>query len=77
MIPIIIRRRDPEQRMARYYMVAIQYDLWAGPVLLREWGRIGSPGRIMIEDRPDAPPPELAARHLLAVKLRRGYGHTA
>ena len=53
----LIRRRDPARRMARFYSLAVQADLLAGWSLVREWGRIGSPGRVRVD-----PHAELADR---------------
>src|ERR1700749_131758 len=38
-------RRDPSRNMARFYTVGLQADLLDGWAVVREWGRIGSPGR--------------------------------
>jgi predicted DNA-binding WGR domain protein len=45
----LIHRRDPARRMARFYALAVQGDLLAGWSLVREWGRIGRPGRVKVD----------------------------
>jgi predicted DNA-binding WGR domain protein len=42
----LIHRRDPTRNMARFYALSVQADLLAGWTLVREWGRIGRPGRV-------------------------------
>ena len=44
----VLRRRNPARRMARFYGLSLQWTLgfgddWSAD-LIREWGRIGSPG---------------------------------
>jgi len=38
---------DPAQDMARFYLLDVQQDLFGQWWLVREFGRIGSPGRVM------------------------------
>ena len=52
-----LRRLEPDRNMARFYIMVLQPDLFGGVDLVREWGRIGSPGRVFIshhEDRDQA-----------------------
>ena len=37
---------DDDRNMRRFYRLSIVGDLFGGPILYREWGRIGSPGRL-------------------------------
>jgi len=41
----------PEQSMNRFYRASLQPDLFGGCSLIREWGRIGSGGRLRCDDR--------------------------
>jgi len=41
-------RRDQAQRMARFYTMHSAPTLFGGWDLVREWGRIGSPGTLRI-----------------------------
>jgi hypothetical protein len=41
-------RRDQERRMARFYTMHLAPTLFGGWDLVREWGRIGSPGTLRI-----------------------------
>jgi predicted DNA-binding WGR domain protein len=49
----IMRRRDPDRNMACFHTVALQADLLDGWAVVREWGRIGQPGRVTAERHPD------------------------
>jgi predicted DNA-binding WGR domain protein len=69
----LIRRRDPTRNMARFYALSVQADLLAGWTLVREWGRIGRPGRVRLDPHPDLTDAETAARRFEASKRRRGY----
>jgi predicted DNA-binding WGR domain protein len=33
--------------------MTVQRDLFGGASLIREWGRVGSPGKVRIEHHPD------------------------
>jgi predicted DNA-binding WGR domain protein len=41
--------------------------------LIREWGRIGSPGKVRADQYPDLTAAEFAARAMEVAKRRRGY----
>lgn len=72
----IIRRRDPERRMARFYAVQVQWALGLSgdhAHLIREWGRIGSPGTIRVEAFASAAEAEGRGAAIAAAKRRRGY----
>ena len=44
---IHLHRVDPTRNMARFYTMALQPTLFGDWALLREWGRIGSAGRLV------------------------------
>lgn len=50
---IYLTRVDPAKGMARFYAMYIQRDLFGGASLVREWGRIGSPGQVLTVPYPD------------------------
>ena len=68
-----IWRVDATRNMRRFYRMSVQPDLLGGASLVREWGRIGSRGRIMIEHHTDEGRAITALMKLAAVKRRRGY----
>ena len=70
---IRIERIDPEQNMRRFYRMRVQPDLFGGCNLVREWGRIGSAGRELIELFGDEGQAVDALLSMLKAKHRRGY----
>ena len=68
-----LRRIDPDRNMARFYTMRLQPTLFGDWSLLREWGRIGSSGRLVsgrfASEREAA---RAMATHLKA-KLSKGY----
>ena len=43
-------RIDPENNTRRFYAARVQATLFGTFALVREWGRIGSPGRMQSEE---------------------------
>jgi predicted DNA-binding WGR domain protein len=70
---ILIRRRDPNRRMARLYGLGMQADLLAGWALVREWGRIGRHGRVRADAYSELAVAEAVGQQLEAAKRRKGY----
>ena len=68
-----MRRIDPARNMRRFYRLSVQPDLFGGATLVREWGRIGLRGQMMIESHPDEGRAITALMKLAAIKQRRGY----
>ena len=71
---MLLFRRDPARRMARFYRLLMQRDLFGSATLIREWGRINSPGRVRIDAHPDEAAARTAAARLEILKRRKGYG---
>lgn len=68
-----LHRIDPARNMARFYCMSSTPSLFGDICLVREWGRIGRPGRIRI-DLYESAEEAIAAREALSlVKRRRGY----
>ena len=68
-----LHRIDADRNMARFYSMSVQPTLFGEWALLREWGRIGSAGRLV--SGPFASEQEAGramAQHVKA-KLSRGY----
>jgi predicted DNA-binding WGR domain protein len=42
-------RIDPARNMRRFYRLDVQPDLFGRGLLVRQWGRIGTGGRMMVE----------------------------
>lgn len=70
---IRLRREEPEKNTRRFYMMVVQRDLFGGASLVREWGRLGSPGRVQIDHHPDEGQAIDALANLMTVKRKRGY----
>lgn len=66
-------RIDPAQKMARFYSMTIQPNLFGGLSLVRNWGWIGSAGQMRIDLFNDEKEAEEAHDRLLVVKMKRGY----
>ena len=71
--PVHLQRIDPKRNMRRFYAAEIQPTLFGGVSVVRRWGRIGGPGRVMLEtfDREDEA--QAALTKLVTAKQRRGY----
>ena len=59
--------------MRRFYCLTVQPTLFGGASLIRDWGRIGTRGRTMIETFDKANGAEKAFDRLERTKRRRGY----
>jgi len=68
-----MRRVNPARNMRRFYRLSVQRDLFGGASLVREWGRIGFRGQVMMENHIDEGMAITALMKLAAVKQRRGY----
>ena len=68
-----MRRIDPARNMRRFYRLSVQRDLFGRARLVREWGRIGFRGQMMVETHPDEGKAVTAFMKLAEAKKRRGY----
>jgi predicted DNA-binding WGR domain protein len=62
-----------DDRAPRFYQLLLQPDLLGGWTLVREWGRLGSPGRVRSElfvGREEAEHALIAARD---AQIKKGY----
>lgn len=71
--PRCLERVDPTRNMARFYAISLEPTLFGDIALVREWGRIGRPGRRRLDLFPSVASAEAASARLQAVKERRGY----
>ena len=75
MIPIELYRLDPACNMYRFYLFAIEPDLFGGFRLLRQWGRIGGRGgQSKIAHYANGALAAEALQSQAKRKRRRGYG---
>jgi predicted DNA-binding WGR domain protein len=68
-----LERRDPVRHMARFYAVQVVPTLFGSWALVREWGRIGSPGTLRTDWFATEEEAETARARLVRQKIRRGY----
>ena len=66
-------RIHPERNEWRYYRLSVWPDLFGRALLVRHWGRIGTPGRIRLDPHPDGGAAVNALARLAYTKRRRGY----
>ncbi len=77
--PVHLRRIDPSRNMRRFYTLAIQPTLFGGASIIRNWGRIGTNGRLMVETFDSDGEATSASIRVERAKRRKGYrdGDTA
>lgn len=66
-------RIEPERNAFRFYRLAIWPDLFGGFSLAREWGRLGSPGKLRLDPYGSQVEAAAALSRLASAKRRRGY----
>ena len=64
-------KRDPARNQARFYRLGLTPTLFGDWALIREWGRIGRPGRRKTDYHPD----QVAAEKMMARLVRRRQRH--
>ncbi len=70
---LVLHRIDPEQSVARFYSLMIERDLFGRVVLVRNWGRIGTNGRELVEEFAGELEAGRALEAAAQAKRRRGY----
>jgi predicted DNA-binding WGR domain protein len=70
---VVLRRIEPDKRMARFYSLMIERDLFGTVRLVRNWGRIGTLGRERAEAFDNEFEARTALEALARTKRRRGY----
>ena len=70
---VYLEKRDPAKRQCRFYRIRVVQTLFGPWAMIREWGRIGSPGRIMESWYDSEQEAQGAGEKLLAQKTKRGY----
>ncbi len=72
---VMLRRIDPEQGVARFYLLMIERDLFGAVRLVRQWGPIGAmQGHELAQDFPTEEEALAALERLAAAKRRRSGG---
>jgi predicted DNA-binding WGR domain protein len=70
---LVLERREHAVNAARYYVLSVELTLFAQASLVREWGRIGSRGRRIVQLHGAPQLPVEALDKWLARKKRRKY----
>jgi predicted DNA-binding WGR domain protein len=73
LIGVTLRRIDPAKNMARFYAMDVQFDLFGATMLMKQWGRIGTGGRVAGEPYASVALALAALRRQAERKRRRGY----
>jgi len=68
-----LQRIRPQKNERRFYTVTITSDLFGQVVLLRNWGRVSTGGRLRWDLYPDISTAEASLRDLARRKRQRGY----
>ena len=70
---LVLHRTEPGQVVARFYSLMIERDLFGRVVLVRNWGRIGTNGRELVEEFASEIDAGLALEAQALAKRRRDY----
>jgi predicted DNA-binding WGR domain protein len=72
-MPVELRRVDPARNMRRFYRLDVQPDLFGRVLLMKQWGRVGTGGRMMMESYESTDLAADALERQADRKRRRGY----
>jgi predicted DNA-binding WGR domain protein len=72
---VILYRIDSKRNMRRFYRLDVQPDLFGFWLLVREWGRIGSTGRMQLASFQSEREAYSALERARRGKVRRRYEH--
>jgi predicted DNA-binding WGR domain protein len=70
---IYLERHDAKQNMHRFYQLFVMPGLFDDWSLVKEWGRVGSPGTVRKEWFTTEQEAELASQKLSIKKIKKGY----
>lgn len=70
---LYLKREDLTHNMRRFYVMTVQRDLFGGVSLIREWGRVGSAGKVMISYHRDEGQAVNVLSDIARSKHKRGY----
>ncbi len=73
MSAVRLEKHVPEKNQFRFYLLRLAPTLFGEWSLVREWGRIGQQGRIVLDTFATAGEAEAALEAKRAEKQRRGY----
>jgi predicted DNA-binding WGR domain protein len=70
---LVLHQIDPNRGVARFYSLMVERDLFGTVRLVRNWGRIGTSGREIVEVFAGGIEAGQALEMLAQEKRRRGY----
>jgi predicted DNA-binding WGR domain protein len=70
---IYLERHDAKQNMHRFYQLLVMPGLFDDWSLVKEWGRVGSPGTVRKEWFTTEQEAELASQKISGKKIKKGY----
>jgi predicted DNA-binding WGR domain protein len=73
MKPIYLERHDPDKNLHRFYQLftmPVIFDDW---LLVKEWGRAGSPGTVRKDGFDTEMEAQIAGQKLSTAKQKKGY----
>jgi predicted DNA-binding WGR domain protein len=70
-------RSEPAKNLHRFYVVQLAPTLFGSWMLLREWGRSGSPGTVRVTSFAQYDDAEQAARQIIKRRLQHGYSEAS
>jgi predicted DNA-binding WGR domain protein len=68
-----LTRTDPTRNIDRFYLVQVLSTLFGDWTVLREWGRRGSPGTVLLASYQQRGEAEMAERRNIKRRLQHGY----
>jgi predicted DNA-binding WGR domain protein len=71
---VYLDKIDPDQNMRRFYSIRVMPTLFGEWAVIREWGRIGSPGTVREEWFDSEDQAQEAADRFKIKQAKRGYG---
>jgi predicted DNA-binding WGR domain protein len=73
MNPIYLERHDTKQNMHRFYQLFVTPGLFDDWSLVKEWGRVGSPGTVRKEWFDSEQAAAMAGQKIRNSKIQKGY----
>ena len=70
---LVLHRIDPELRVARFYALMIERDLFGTVLLVRNWGRIGTKVQELVQEFATVGEARETLETVARRKRRRGY----
>ena len=73
MTHIYLVKHDSEKNMHRFYQMFVIPGLFNDWSLVKEWGRVGSPGMVRNEWFTTEQEAELISQKIISKKIKKGY----